>query len=466
MAHTTRPNPIIALRGYTRSGSFPLDDTSFFETYAEALDYVHNSKIVYPGQVISVDDKLHKKVRVYQVSYDTEPDALHKYFLEEISLGTSALGYFKFRGKLNDIDELYALTNMKQNDLYFVKVGSEVDENGMEIHPIYAAYLYLDTWTKIDLGVSLANRETDGLMSKELWQRLASYDNEKPGLLYHPGLNNVHKDQNRKSMPEDAHFIELETAGEDTSKIKIQSADKLKSTIYNIMQAEPPHVEINFNYDFKECHLYQTFTDVEIEVFYYPNLGGIPEAFILDSPFLQNTLIFDFFAFEYDENAKRYKLKNNIIIPKIELKSIEEDQNYISASVEYAKNEDTLWDKGIATCHFTIKVFDSITYKFGYFDKDLNETIVEHDHDMDRTYLAKIDNEIDLTIQSKDYGIYFFEFSSPYKIKQIVFKSQQDENFLELMNEEFNSDDHRYYYSFYGYKYYPIKSRLDFIIKT
>ena len=65
-----KPKPIFAIKGYTRAGQFALDATSLYESYAEAIEYVRTSKVVYPSQVISVDDKLRKVTKVYKVSYN------------------------------------------------------------------------------------------------------------------------------------------------------------------------------------------------------------------------------------------------------------------------------------------------------------------------------------------------------------------------------------------------------------
>lgn len=462
MAQTIKPKPIIALRGYTRSGSFPLDNTSFFDSYVEAIEYVQTSKIVYPGQIISVDDPVHKKARVYQVSYDNEPNALHKYFLEEISLGSNSFGYFKFKGKLNTLDDLYALTDMKNNDLYFVNVGN--DENNL---PVYEAYVYVNEWSKIDLGVTIASRTNDGLITKELWQRLASIDQETSGILYHPGYQNVHIEQGRESTPEDAHFIPFETDGE--SNPKLQSADRLKKTIYNIMQAKSPYVKLTINYDFSKCYIGQEFTNVELDVEFFHHLAGQPYSaeFLSNIPSITNNNIkYDFFDFEYDKDKMAYKLKDTIIIPYINIESLLEEDNIIQFTVYYENNMETLWEDGYVTEKVDIKVFDSLLYQFGHYSVENNDIVLDHSFEDDKSNLIKLGDKIELSLQPNENGICYFELSSPYQFTKVIYKNQNDENFLDLLSVSYNSEDSRYYYRFQGYSYYPIKNRLDFIIET
>ena len=256
-----KPKPIIALRGYTRSGSFPLDDTSFFDNYPEAIEYVRTSPIVYPGQIISVDDPMRSKVRVYKVEYDTDPSAIYKYRLEEIAVGSSTLGQFNFKGKLDSYEDLLNISNPVYNDLYYV------NQNGS-----YIAYVYVNKeWTQIDLGIGFASKSSDGIISKELYRKLSG--RTSAGIYYHPGINETEITENRDAIPEDASFIELETIGPEDKK-KIQTADKLKETIYNIMEVEPPKAEIVLNYNISEMYANQVLHDVECQIYLYPRLGG------------------------------------------------------------------------------------------------------------------------------------------------------------------------------------------------
>lgn len=464
-----KPKPIIALRGYTRAGSFPLDDTSFFEDFVSAKEYVQTSPLAYPGQIISVDDRVRKKTKIYKVTYDNEPNAEFPYYLEEISVGSASLGIVNYKGSLNSLEELYALPYPKKNDFYYVKNN----ETGTS-----DAYIYTGSkWDKVDIGINLASREQDGLISKELYTTLSGQNFE--GIYYHPGAMKTDA-YGEVNKPEHGHFIELQTSGEDDEYI-IQTADKLKETIYTIMETSPPYVKISLNTNVREFALNKELWDLTLDIEYYHMLGGEIEKVHLISPYLDNLtkeLFFNKDDFEYDSLKKCWKLINPLVFPYLKLESKDLNSNYFKVSLDYAENKRTLYPSGTCDDYVQFVIVQPLLYSYSYYyiDPDSGESYykVEKEYGDSSVYLAKNNHTEVITLSSILNGISSFSFKTPIRIQSIEYEQQNDKAFLSLMKETILSDgwhEYTFKHSYINpetqieYPYlYPIKSPMTFII--
>ena len=464
-----KPKPIIALRGYTRSGSFPLDDTSFFDDYLSAKEYVQTSPLVYPGQIISVDDSLRKKTRIYKVSYDNTADAEFKYYLEEISVGSSSLGFVNYKGSLNSKAELENIPDPKKNDFYYVRN----EETG-----IYEAYIYTGTkWDQVDLGIGLASQEQNGLISKELYVNLSGQN--YAGIYYHPGASKM-AEAGEPNVPEQGYFIELQTSGEDDEKI-IQTADKLKETIYNIMETTPPYVKLVKNYKQNEFSLNTELWNLTIDIEYYHVLGGDINTVQFCSNYLktpQKDLFFYKDDFIYDTLKKCWKLKNPLVFNYLKLDTVDPTDHKMVVTVTYDENSRTLYPAGSCEDFIQFKIIQPLLYSYAYYYTDpetgRSDYIIEKEYGNSSQYLAKENHTEIITLYSEINGISAFGFRSPKEIKSIEYEQQGDKYFLNLMNQSILEDgwyEYTYKYEYLdeenkiAYPYlYPIKSPMTFII--
>ena len=469
--------PIIALRGYSRGGSFPLDDTTLFFEYAEARKYVQEKNTTaYPGQLIAVDDKTRRKVKLYQVTYDKAPDAQNRFYLAEFQVGSSSVGFANFKGTLDSYDELLNIPDPKVNDLWFVK-----NPEGA-----YNSYIYLKNndvleWTNIDLGIGLASKEKSGLMSSELYNALSGI--AVPGIFYNAGIRDDHE-----SRPEDGRFIELDTDNNEEHPI-IQSANKLKktlySTIYSIMDSNPPKIIMKSNYDLTNVYLGQEFLNFKINLYYYPNLGGTIKSCIINHTYEKSndsdekTLInIPVDKFVYNEELRRWECLE-INIGNVKITSENELENVIGVKILYNENHETMYPEGDCVSFIDINVRKRFQVRYGHYDEiNGNEEHIVYDKlftDQPVIFVKEASKFL-VEMDPGDNGIYTFQFRSPYLIKSILYMQQQDHKFLDTLgapvlekikNPFKESEELTYWlYTFKGYKDYPMMVHLDFIIET
>lgn len=483
---TNKPKPILALKGYSRSGAFALDTTSLYDSYADAIAYVRTSKAVYPSQIISVDDKLRKTAKIYKVVYNPYYDVdginitgeeRYKYTLEEIEVKSSTGSIVNFKGKLNDKSLLPTGNDAKNQDMYYVF------EDGN-----YIPYVYLDgEWEKIDhlLNIAYASEFSDGIITSNFYNKIKG--NLRAGVFYNPGIKNIEDQHNRKAKPEDGQFIDIVTSQLKNDSMRIMTEDKVTETFYNLMESKPPAVElVCLNYDLSESIVGTVFQDVQFRIYYYPNLGGIPthaklSSYRFTSPEGEATTLFDDIELDgVEEHLDDFTpiLKDNsdpeagveyyesriIVVPYFKILDTPATSNTILAEVEYAANEKTIYPAGVATQTHVIRVYNSLQYTYGHYDRE-KEKYVMAEYINNPQYSAKEESQIKIHIYDKNNGVSRFAFRSPLEIKSIQYIQQHDEYFLDKLTEEYNETTKVYTYSWSGFDNYPIKSPLDFIIE-
>lgn len=461
-----KPKPIFAIKGYTRAGQFALDTTSLYESYAEAIEYVRTSKVVYPSQVISVDDKLRKVTKVYKVSYNpaykqnSENEIeKYKYTLDEISIGNESIGIINFKGKLDSYDDLPSGSDVKNHDMYYV-YDRESDN--------YISYVYVDgNWIKVDFGINYASKNSDGIITKELYQNLMGQTG--PGIFYNPGQLAIEANEGRGAKAEDSMFINLKKIGDDDS-LTILTEDKMKESIYSIMESKPPYIEAIYDHDLTEGIIGEEYISPQVKIIYHPNLGGkIKQVVVGSTLFEPKVLPAEIFTEiprdPSDPNSVIDRYETDLItLPNFTITSLNSVDNKFWINLYYEENTNTLYPSGTASDEIDMIVYDKFQYRYGYY-KDVGYIYV--DYNQNKNNKAKENEEIKIHLEDNTNGISIFEFKTPVPIKEIEYFQQNDKYFLNKMKktEDVISDVTYYIYTWQGYKRYPIKGQMDFIIK-
>lgn len=461
-----KPKPIFALKGYTRSGQFALDTTSLYESYAEAIEYVRTSKVVYPSQVISVDDKLRKVTKVYKVSYNpaykqnSENEIeKYKYTLDEISIGNESIGIINFKGKLDSYDDLPSESDVKNHDMYYV-YDRESDT--------YISYVYVDgNWIKVDFGINYASKNSDGIITKELYQNLMGQTG--PGIFYNPGQLAIEENEGRGAKAEDSMFINLKKIGDDDS-LTILTEDKMKESIYSIMESKPPYIEAIYDHDLTEGIIGEEYISPQVKIIYHPNLGGKIKQVVVGSTLFEPKVLPASIFTEIprdpsDPNSVIDRYETDLItLPSFTITSLNSVDNKFWINLYYEENINTLYPSGTASDEIDMIVYDKFQYRYGYY-KDVGYIYV--DYNQNKNNKAKENEEIKIHLEDNTNGISIFEFKTPVPIKEIEYFQQNDKYFLNKMKktEDVISDVTYYIYTWQGYKRYPIKGQMDFIIK-
>lgn len=461
-----KPKPIFAIKGYTRAGQFALDTTSLYESYAEAIEYVRTSKVVYPSQVISVDDKLRKVTKVYKVSYNpaykqnSENEIeKYKYTLDEISIGNESIGIINFKGKLDSYDDLPSGSDVKNHDMYYV-YDRESDN--------YISYVYVDgNWIKVDFGINYASKNSDGIITKELYQNLMGQTG--PGIFYNPGQLAIEENEGRGAKAEDSMFINLKKIGDDDS-LTILTEDKMKESIYSIMEPKPPYIEAIYDHDLTEGIIGEEYISPQVKIIYHPNLGGkIKQVVVGSTLFEPKVLPAEIFTEiprdPSDPNSVIDRYETDLItLPNFTITSLNSVDNKFWINLYYEENTNTLYPSGTASDEIDMIVYDKFQYRYGYSE---NGSYVYVDYNQNQNNKAKENEEIKIHLEDSKNGISIFEFKTPIPIKEIEYFQQNDKYFLNKMKktEDVISDVTYHIYTWQGYERYPIKGQMDFIIK-
>ena len=461
-----KPKPIFAIKGYTRAGQFALDATSLYESYAEAIEYVRTSKVVYPSQIISVDDKLRKVTKVYKVSYNpaykqnSENEIeKYKYTLDEISIGNESIGIINFKGKLDSYDDLPSGSDVKNHDMYYV-YDRESDT--------YISYVYVDgNWIKVDFGINYASKNSDGIITKELYQNLMGQTG--PGIFYNPGQLAIEANEGRGAKAEDSMFINLKKIGDDDS-LTILTEDKMKESIYSIMESKPPYIEAIYDHDLTEGIIGEEYISPQVKIIYHPNLGGkIKQVVVGSTLFEPKVLPAEIFTEiprdPSDPNSVIDRYETDLItLPNFTITSLNSVDNKFWVNLYYEENTNTLYPSGTASDEIDMIVYDKFQYRYGYY-KDVGYIYV--DYNQNKNNKAKENEEIKIHLEDSANGISIFEFKTPVPIKEIEYFQQNDKYFLNKMKEteDVISDVTYHIYTWQGYERYPIKGQMDFIIK-
>jgi hypothetical protein len=86
------------LRPFVRDSGFPLDATTLFHSYADAVDYARSNPAAYASQIVAVADEDARKTNLYKVDYD--PNGHYNFILSSISVGSGASA-FSFSGEVD-----------------------------------------------------------------------------------------------------------------------------------------------------------------------------------------------------------------------------------------------------------------------------------------------------------------------------------------------------------------------------
>ena len=429
--------PILALRGYTRAGSFPLDETSYFEDYVEALDYVHNNPSAYPGQVISVNDILRSKVKIYHVAYDDDEDAEFKYKLTEIGVGVSnGNGLFNYKGRLTSYNTLQTL-NPTEGDMYYVMNTSSSG---------YSAYVYRGgAWIRLDLGITLASAKNDGLITKEMYRSLQS---KEDAIYYSPGTNN----------PNENKFIPFDTIGESDS-LRVMSTDKVRETIHSLVSADIPTVEIFSSVDLSDVLIGVAYADNTFTIKYHKNGGGNITSAVLTSG-LFTDVVLNPEDFVYDANEEVYVAS---YVLRAFSPSNKDERNFVTITIDYDGNPETLMEPGTISYTYKINAYEIFNYRYSYYDDGLE--IYTKDFTYGSNALRAKENEEYLIsiIPNQVHGTNRIEILSKYPLKNIIHVEKQ-EDILNKFTKVYSADGNKYVFE--TYRNYPIFGKMTFKINT
>jgi len=297
---------IEVIRPFVRNGAFPIDTTTLFYSYDDAVTYAHTDVNAYAGQIISIDDDNLKKVGVYIVDYDKT--GTFRFVISPIETSNSnGSVLFNWKGTVNTTNDLPNFSY--QGDVYLVKSD----------HKFYVAYEQADdsvAWSEMTLGIEYASISTDGIITKEVYSAMSN-QTSKDAIWFSSSDNNI---KNNK-------WVEVShTVTETATNMKIPSVGQVKTIVSDMIKAELPHVELESITSTKN-YVGSTVTP-KFKIHYYPEFGGNPTAINIyqiingvrtTAPIYTNT---NLTLPEYDTANARYTFTYT-------------GQNNISSSVEY-----------------------------------------------------------------------------------------------------------------------------------
>lgn len=242
------------IRPFIRNGSFPIDTTTLFYSYDDAVTYAHSDPNAYAGQIITIDDSSLRKVGVYIVDYDKTKTFNYVISPIETSNSTGSV-LFNWKGSVDDTEDLPNFS--VQGDVYLVK----------NEHKFYVAYEQPDDsvlWSEMTLGVDYATVTTDGIITKETYTAMTNTSG-KQAVWFNAGIDDV--DQN-KWIGIDSTDKEESTHGD----FKIPSIGKVKQLIATMTKTILPHIAVETGSDID--HPISIGFTPDFIIKYYPEFGG------------------------------------------------------------------------------------------------------------------------------------------------------------------------------------------------
>lgn len=253
-------------KSYTRHSQIPIDATSLFGTYADALDYAKNNGAAYPGQIISIDNKLTNSVAIYKVDYDSDNKHLT---LTEINGISSGSGGFDIKGAVDYYEELPPIADSedpliakqpKNGDLWFVRNPTP---GGF--------YMWYDgAFNAISLNdVVYASETSDGIITRKTYKSLIN-KNGYPSVYFNSSKTGS------SINPENNSWIRLQTDGvEDVTglnSISIPTTNKVIRMIKGELDTDPKLYILPNNQE--KTNKSGTNIQPSFKVVYYPNIAG------------------------------------------------------------------------------------------------------------------------------------------------------------------------------------------------
>ena len=432
--------PIEILRPYVRDGAFPIDSTTVFKSYDEAVEYAHNNKSAYATQIIGIDDSENKVTGLYQISYD--PNKQFRYVLQEIGFGIGGTS-FRFKGTVPTFDDLPMPPDLVLNgDTYLV----ETPEPEM-----YVAFVDSKgdvSWKKLSLNVSIAKvtKSNDGLMSKELYSTM--YNETGKDAVYF-SRNNSFPDPNTNSWL----VVEHTNKEEETGSYTLASVGKTKEIVGTLMKQSAPHISIEAIGETATENAVNTSIKPELRIYYYPELGGDLDQVIIQRRI--NNVLDPTPAYEGHpellENAdgeKYFDWKENMF----QTASTDTILEYVVTAL-YAASDD-----GNVTSGFCDASIQYIFYQRIYYGTNLEEY----------TEFLKPETEISLKYdpsQVTDHiNVIYIRFPKTAELDQIIYVPQNDYNAIDLFTIEDQTTYYEYEYKLGQYSYFLSPGEFKFIL--
>ena len=401
---------------FHRHNQIPVDSTSLYHTYAEALAYAQDNAAAYPGQIIAIDNKLTSKVSIYKIIYS---EISHQYALQEID---GDEGKFRIIGAVNTYEELPPKADSEDplirkqpnnGDLRFVRLP----------HP-GGFYLYFeDNFNPISLNnLIYASETSDGIITKNTYRSLLN-KNGAPSLYYNPS------NTGSSVKPMYNEWVEVLTDGiEPTTginKLTIPTSNKVLRRIKGETLIDPKLSLIPISPEDNIIRSGTTGIQPTFRIKYFPNLGGnISRIDIyMDGELLEKKYVPELFYTDYDADKNMFKYFD-YHVQRI-LENTEHGSTYkFEVHIAYSGTAEVQAGEVIAELIYEFQDPISII---------LNDTVTE---------ILNSDDEFKIRINPED-NIHSVGFILPdtYEVKQIIYSAQPHCDFTPIFEPIDGADE-------------------------
>lgn len=431
------------LRPYVRDGDFPIDATTVFFSYNDAVDYAHNNKSAYPTQVIGVDDKENEVTGLYQITYDDNKQ--FRYVLKEIGIGVGG-STFRFKGSVQTVDDLPKPPELILNgDTYLV------EEPEAAMYVAFVDSFGEVSWKKLALNISLAkvSKSNDGLMSKELYSTM--FNETGKNAVYFSKANSF-------PNPNDNSWIVVESTDKESenNSFSLATVGKTKEIVGTLLQQSTPHISIETIGDDKTENAVDTEIKPELRIYYYPELGGDIDQVMIQrkiNGILQPDIAYEGHP-ELYENADG-KLYFDWKESTFQSSSTAAELEYL-VTVSYNASDDGNTTAGICDGSIKYYFYQRIFYgtnleNYEEFLKPNTEIYLEYDPSLYTDHINKI----------------YVRIPNTATMNQIVYVPQNDYNAINVFDKIDQSTYTEYSYELGQYSYFSSRGEFIFkIIKT
>ena len=410
-------------KSFNRHNQIPIDATSLFHTYSDAVNYAKDNAAAYPGQIIAIDNKLTSKVSIYKVIYS---EISHELALQEID---GDEGKFRIIGAVDNYSDLPPKADSEDpllrkqpndGDLWFVR---NPEPGGF--------YLYFEeTFNPVSLNnLIYASETSDGIITKNTYRSLLN-KNGAPSLYYNPS------NTGSSVKPMYNEWVEVLTDGEEPTtginKLTIPTSNKVLRWIKGETLVDP---KLSIEPVEPASNIIKSGTSGIQPVFrvkYYPNLGGnITRIDIYqDGKLIEKKFVPELIYTEYDDDKNRYKYFD-YHVQKI-LENTEHGSTYkFEVIITYAGTAEV--QSGDITASITYEFQDSISII-------LNDQVTE---------ILNSNDEFKIQIKAED-NIYSVGFILPntYEVVNVMYSAQPHCDFTPIFEPVEGADENMQKYLF------------------
>src|SRR5574344_2396221 len=431
---TTKAKSVEILRPFIRDGQFPIDVTSVFYSYNEALEYAHSNPSAYAGQIISIDDKTIKQTGIYKLDYDKNEQ--YNFILERISIGNAGT-VFNFLGSVATFEQLPD-HDVLNGDMYLVEAESK-----FYIAAVNSAKEI--SWKELTLNVNIVTKAASGLMPNELFATM--FNNTGKDAIY------FSKKTANPADPYSNSWIEVDHVNNEyTQNYKMPSLGKVKELLSIATNKTLPSIKIYTEASIDNYINSEIFPTLTIK--YYPEFFGTLKNVTIvkkvNGNFVKN--VYDGLPTVINDESDKscyFTWTESERNPESDIYNIE----YIVAAV-YNESENGIFPEGACSDSITFNFFDYI--KYGNNNEEFNtmakECIIKYDYDPTK-------------FEESTHSI-FIKVPKTLEVSQITYTPQNDVYALNLFTKTEFLTYNQYEYDVGNYTSFKSPGEFIFTVKV